>query len=454
MRSSLAVKEMKILKRSWASCLVLALALCAVASGQGPIQDRRELMRPPTAHDSFARAASHAYGGNSTAPARETGAKAQYSGTTLHSFTGYPTDGQWPNGGLVEDSKGYFYGTTETGGAYNFGTVYQIDAFGNYSILHNFNGKDGKFPASTLILDSKGYLYGTAYSGGPQELGTVFKLKANGKGNVTVMHSFSGAPDGRLPVGGLSMDLNGYLYGTTSLGGRYDFGTVFKLNSTGKDNETVLYSFSGAPDGAYPLATPIVDAAGYLHGVTTAGGTSGLGTVFQVDPAGAEIVLHSFAGGSDGIAPYYAALIRDSSGNLYGTTYNGGNGIYGTAFKVTPTGNESILYYFCWVQGSVSSCGDGANPLGGLTKGADGLLYGTTEWGGWYYGTIFKLDPSIDTESVLWEFTDYIIYTDGALPHGPLIQDKSGAFYGTTYGGGRTGWEYSTGFGSVFTFTP
>jgi uncharacterized repeat protein (TIGR03803 family) len=377
--------------------------------------------------------------------------------TPLHSFTGIP-DGQWPYGGLVGDSNGNYYGTSQGGGTSNVGTVFEVNAAGTYSIVHSFRGADGKFPSSTLIIDSQGVLYGTTYAGGAAGIGTVFKLQAGGQGEVTVLYSFRGNPDGRFPVAGLVMDASGNLYGVTSLGGTHNQGTVFKLDGSG--NETVLYSFgtgmvgTKGTDGAYPLASLVMDPQGNLYGVTTGGGAHGLGTVFVVSQTGKEKVLHSFTGGSnDGAAPYYAALTRDSSGNLYGTTFAGGlpTGGYiggeGVAFKVTASGKESVLYYFC----SLNMCADGDHPLGGLLQGPNDVFYGTTVWGGYYFGTIFSLTTS-GQENWLWYFTNDNYYADGSQPYGPLIQDKSGAFYGTTRAGGSG--YHNDGLGQVFKVVP
>ncbi len=200
---------------------------------------------------------------------------------------------------------------------------------------------------------------------------------------------------------------------------------------------------------------------GNLYGVTTGGGASGRGTVYEVNQSGIETVLHSFTGGlADGAAPYYAALVRDSSGNLYGTTYSGGNPTggypdgFGVAFKVSSSGSETVLYTFC----QLILCSDGANPVGGLLQISNGNFYGTTMWGGWdHFGSIFWLTPaaiSSGQEHALWGFTNYEWYADGSNPYGPLIQDQSGTFYGTTRAGGSTGGSHSDGLGQVFEFVP
>jgi uncharacterized repeat protein (TIGR03803 family) len=151
------------------------------------------------------------------------------------------------------------------------------------------------------------------------------------KGKLTVLHTFAGGKDGAIPYAGVVRDRAGNLYGTTNQGGGSGLGTVFKLDKNGK--ETVLHRFSGLPDGALPGAGLILDAAGNLYGTTAAGG-SGAGTVFKLDSKGNETVLYHFPRGVDGSIPQ-AGLIRDAAGNLYGTTTNGGAG-HGVVFKLAP----------------------------------------------------------------------------------------------------------------------
>jgi uncharacterized repeat protein (TIGR03803 family) len=196
-------------------------------------------------------------------------------------------------------------------------------------VLHSFVGSDGRWSYGGLIEDKKGNLYGTTIDGGANDEGVVFKLAKTG--TETVLHSFAGS-DGAYPVAGLIMDKSGNFYGTTKQGGT-GFGTVFKITPGG--TESVLWSFSGASDGAFPMCGLILDTKGNLYGTAGGGGAHGAGAVFEVSPKGAETVLYSFAGGSDGAFPA-AALISDKAGNLYGTTSSGGASSDGTVFKVTP----------------------------------------------------------------------------------------------------------------------
>jgi uncharacterized repeat protein (TIGR03803 family) len=198
----------------------------------------------------------------------------------------------------------------------------------NEIVLYNFVGGqgDGANPYAALIQDSAGNLYGTTYGGGspscspPYGCGTVFKLDSTGK--ETLLYSFTGGSDGGNPNGELVQDAAGNLYGTTYTGAD-GCGTVFKLDSTGK--ETTLHTF-GAPggnDGCLPVAGVTRDSAGNLYGTTWQGGVKSFGIVFQLDTQGNESILYSFAGGTDGKFPF-ASLVRDSAGNLYGTSRNGG----------------------------------------------------------------------------------------------------------------------------------
>ena len=248
----------------------------------------------------------------------------------LHQFVGAP-DGDNPDAGLVMDEKGNLYGTTEAGGSFNLGTIFKVDSIGRLTLLHSFTGSDGQWPVhSDLILDKNGNLYGTAFAGGSASQGTVFKLDT--AGHATVLHNFIGA-DGAFPMAGLMMDKKGNLYGTTSQGGISNAGTVFKLDPAG--NETVLHSFTDSPDGAYATGGVVMDKKGNLYGSTYLGGSTGNGTVFEVDKTGNESVLHNFTDMPDG-AFAVGGLLIDKKGTLYGTTANGGTYGYGMVFELVP----------------------------------------------------------------------------------------------------------------------
>jgi uncharacterized repeat protein (TIGR03803 family) len=182
-----------------------------------------------------------------------------------------------------------------------------------------------------VIRDQAGNLYGTTTFGGAAGYGVVYKVDTAGL--ETVLYSFKGAADGGEPYGGLIRDSAGNLYGTTpSYGTGYE-GVVYKVDTAG--NETVLYTFTGGSDGGYPYGGLVRDSAGNLYGTTSLGGTAGAGVVYELSAAGQETVLHSFTGGADGGTPY-AGVIRDSAGNIYGTTYSGGKENSGGVFKLVP----------------------------------------------------------------------------------------------------------------------
>lgn len=362
--------------------------------------------------------------------------------TVLYSFTG-GTDGGSPEAGLIRDASGNLYGTTTFGGDpdADVGVVYAVDPAGKETVLHTFTGgADGASSFANLLRDEWGNLYGTTGYGGTAGEGTVFKVTPHGK--HTVLHSFTGKRgDGSLPFAGLICGRHGNLYGTTMFGGRANngrkYGTVFKLSKVGK--ETILYSFKGAADGAYPTADLVRDEYGNLYGTTSGGYNTNNGTVFKLDPKGHETVLYRFTGGADGGFPW-AGLLRDPEGNLYGTTQYGGNlACYapygcGTVFKVSPKGKFTVLHSF-------TGAPDGQLPLGGLIRDAKGNLYGTTYIGGtgpcfndvsYGCGIVFKVDDS-GAETVLYSFTGG---TDGAYPvAGRLVRDKAGNLYGANGGG-------------------
>ena len=261
-----------------------------------------------------------------------------------------------------------------------------------------------------------------------------------------VLHNFGSGTDGRIPHSSLIFDASGNLYGTTYAGGSKGLGTVFKSspNGSGGWTTTVLHNFRGAPDGANPYAGLIMDGAGNLYGTTFAGGnsstncTGGCGAVFEMSPNGSggwtTTVIHNFTG-VNGEWPY-AGLILDGSGNLYGTAYAGGSHGFGVVFEVSPNGGggwtTTILHNF-----GIGS--DGQNPRAGLVFDAAGNLYGTTTGGGGLHsGVVFAMTPNGSggwTEAVIHNFGDA---EDGYIPQeGTLILDGSGNLYGTCSEGGR-----------------
>lgn len=250
----------------------------------------------------------------------------------MYTFTG-AADGGYPSN-VVVDSAGNLYGAAGggvVGGVEGAGVIYRLSPSGQQTVLYTFTGMaDGGIPGD-VILDSAGNIYGSTYGGGAAGFGVVYKVDPSGR--ETVLYSFPGGPEGALGGSSLFRDSAGNLYGTTSAGGGVSYeaggGVVFELDTEG--TYTVLYRFTGGADGGFPTAGVIRDSAGNLFGTTSAGGkascagTGGCGVVYEVDLSGQETVLYSFTGGADGANPY-SGLVADPAGNLYGTTSAGGKG--------------------------------------------------------------------------------------------------------------------------------
>jgi uncharacterized repeat protein (TIGR03803 family) len=419
--------------------------------------------------------------------------------TVLYSFTG-GADGASPKGGLILDADGNVYGTTQGINFYPYpypqttgttaGSVFRVSSSGQFTLLYNFaaGGANGAGPSGGLVRDSAGNLYGATSGGGAsvdpncfagggalplQGCGEVFKVDA--AGNFSVLFSFSGKSDcwtGCWPLAPLTLDAAGNLYGTSYLGGsrdcnasklnrqgyflNSDCGVVFKLDPSGK--ETVLHRFGKARrDGDFPNPGLTLDAAGNLYGATfggginSNGGNAGAGTVFKLDPSGNETVLFYFQEFVNGYYPN-GGLFLDGGGNLYGTTQGsvgiGQNGV----FKLDPEGNLTDL-----ASGGVL----GGTPLAGLIVDAAGNFFGTTLDGGnlapncGYFGNgqcgrIFRLDPSGNLTFV-YQFTGF---ADGASPYAGLVMDAVGNLYGTTAYGGTVNSNCPAGCGVVFKITP
>lgn len=295
---------------------------------------------------------------------------------------------------------------------------------GTESVLHSFGGaNDGASPGGSLIQGTDGNLYGMTLNGGANGKGTVFKITPAGV--ETVLYSFGASgTDAANPYGSLIQASDGNLYGLTSGGGTNGVGTVFKITTAGV--ETVLHSFGASGDGATPDGELLQASDGNFYGTTESGGT-GYGTVFKITAAGVETVLHSFGSGTDGVNPY-GSLIQASDGNLYGTTELGGANGGGIVFKMTTAGTSYAALH------SFGSGSDGSQPYGSLIQASDGNLYGTTASGGSNsLGTVFKITTT-GTEAIVYSFG--ASGTDGTNPYGNLIQATDGNLYGLTQGGG------------------
>jgi len=350
--------------------------------------------------------------------------------TVLFSFGGI-SDGAAPSfGSLVFDQAGNLYGTTSVGGltgegcsSAGCGTVFELSPPASqggswtHTVIYEFSPGGASYPIGGVVLDSAGNVYGTTSSGGTAGWGTVFELKplsaAGAPWTEQVLHSFAGGADGAAPQASVTIGTKNKIYGTTQEGGSAGFGTVFELippsGSGGAWKKIVLHNFVGGKDGAYPDGSVILDSAGNVYGTTVGGGPAGVGTVFQLMPPSAqggpwrEVVLYAFQ--ADIGANPYDAPVLDHSGNLYGTTYQGGSFNRGIVFRLAPPAESGGVWTFTTLHEFVGG-GDGVDegifPLAGLTSGPDGSLYGTTWEGGSggcqndiYYGcgTVFRIAP-------------------------------------------------------------
>jgi len=263
-----------------------------------------------------------------------TKSKKTYVETILHIFD--TSDGACPNFVTpVFDAQGNLYGTTSGGGSGNSGTLFKLTPTGTLTILHNFCNYcagDGQVPQSGVTFDKKGNLYGTTQVGGTYTYGTLYEVTASG--TYQILYNFMGGNDGLYPMAPPVLDKKGNLYGTTENGGSGGYGTIWKFNpKTGQ--KTILYNFSSTPDGSSPWAGALVlDKEGNLFGTTTGGG-NGSGTIYELSPDGTLTYLHSFSNQPDGDQPY-GSVVFDKQGNLYTTTTHGGATQYGAVIKVTP----------------------------------------------------------------------------------------------------------------------
>ena len=390
-----------------------------------------------------------------------------YTVKNLYSFTSL-SDGAAPSAPLIQAKDGYFYGTTQLGGANGDGTVFKVDTGGNVTSLHEFTGTDGANSNGALVQATDGNFYGTTDYGGTHDEGTIFKMDS--LGNISSLYSFSGIGDGARPLAGLIQGKDGYFYGTTVGGGTSNSGTVFKTDLSG--NLVTLYSFSGGADGYGPEAPLIQATDGLFYGTTDYGGVScgtgggaTCGTIFQIDSLGNLTTLYAFTGGQDGANPD-EALLEASDGFFYGTTLFGGDSSCsvspytgcGTVFKIDFAGKFTLLHAF-------SGKADGGVPFSSLLQAGDGDFYGTTTAGGnpscsviasnenysTYIGcgTVFKMDLAGNVNA-LYSFAGSP--SDGSNPFAALLLGNDGYFYGTTRWGGTATCSYTNngGCGTFF----
>jgi uncharacterized repeat protein (TIGR03803 family) len=345
------------------------------------------------------------------------------SENVLYSFTGVKTDGCNPVAPVLIGQDGALYGTTASCGGSGNGTAFRLTTQGKEMVLHSFGKKSE--PACGLIQDAAGTLYGVALftKGAPPNAPVIryegiFSLTLGG--TVTVLAKLPKTAGSLL--GGLISDAVGNLYG---LG----YSIAYELPASAKLRN--LHSFKGAKDGFDGQGTLLLDKNGNLFGATYAGGATNHGTLFEISHQRVESVLYSFTGGADGAYPQ-AGLIEDSAGNLYGTT--GGNfSIPGTAFKFSPSGTLTTLHTF----GSPDSTTDGVQPIAALVMDSAGNLFGTTQSGGANSaGVVFEISAG-GVETIVHNFGSNA--TDAGGPAAPLVIDNAGHLYGTAEYGGTKG---------------
>lgn len=381
----------------------------------------------------------------------------------VYSFTG-GTDGRDPATALTFDSAGNAYGTTAAGGEFDLGAVFKLTPSGDgwvQTVIYSFaGGNDGLDPHGGVTLGPDRSLYGTAVAGGNAGIcagdgcGVVYRLTPEGdQWFQTTLYNFKGDNDGWGPGGRVVFDAAGNLFGTTPNGGRHSAGTIFMLtpSPSGTWHKRTIHSFTGGKDGATgSLGDLIFDAAGNIYGIAEQGGANAAGTVYKLSPTPTGrwtlTTLYAFQGMPDAGFPF-GGLNFDAAGNLYGTTYFGGNAGMGTVYQLTPGPNgkwqENVLYNF---QGGI----DGSLPTSTLVFDANGRLFGTTSAGGrpsCDCGTVFRLTLSNGSwkEKIVHFFGKGF---DGYSPNYGLTFDAAGNLYGATPAGG------TSRKGMIFKFTP
>jgi uncharacterized repeat protein (TIGR03803 family) len=347
-------------------------------------------------------------------------------------FTSLNSAGYGPRGGMVKGSDGLFYGLTQYGGNYTQGTLYRFrPSTFTVTWLISF-GSQERNPNYELLAASDGYMYGTTsenFLGGPNR---VFRFDANASQKATIVEF--GITDQLVsPRGGVVETAGGTLLGLATSGGANNAGGVYSVDPASSNYQSLaLLSITGG--GPYLNYGPLLMASdGYIYGTSASGGTSGNGTVFQMDASGSWLQpLWTFSSGATDGRILYAGLTEGADGYLYGATATGGSGTNGTVFRITKSGGDfTILHHF----GVLAQ--DGKRPRAGLWADADGWFYGTTELGGLAAtGTVYRIQADGNYQ-VLHHFTGST--NDGCRPYGDLIRATNGFLYGTCREGGLTG---------------
>jgi len=341
--------------------------------------------------------------------------------TQLYSFTG-SGDGSYP-GPLMQAANGLLYGATLSGGALNYGSIYNITTTGSFFTVKDLNTgfHDGTQPRGRLLLGQDGNWYGTTFAGGLYSQGTIFEITAAGE--YKILYNFGQiASVGVNPFGGLIQAPDGTFYGTATSGGSIGYGTVYKFTVSGSPQVATMspvYAFDDT-HGNYPKCTLLLASDGNLYGTTANGGPTEQGVIFKLTTAGVITVLRNF-GGSNGAYPT-SALIQGSDGALYGTTPNGGLG-YGVLFKITTAGGG------VWTKAVTAT--RAYYPQDALVFGSDGNLYGAANSGCLNgFGGIYQVTPT-GTVTTVYSFDGTTI----AYPQAPLLLGPDNKLYGSDISG-------------------
>jgi uncharacterized repeat protein (TIGR03803 family) len=354
--------------------------------------------------------------------------------SVFYNFSG-SSDGQQARGTLIEVAN-RLYGTTSNAGDGGAGTVFAVNKDGSdFAVLHTFGGGpvDGANSWSGLMHGADGALYGTTIAGGSSGKGIIFKINTDGSGYEVIRH-FGGANDGQEPWAGVLEGADGKLYGAANTGGLHMNGVVFRLNKDGSNYEILHHFDGGIGEGYRPQGTLVRSADGAVYGTTREGGIDNSGIVYKLQPDGSAFTtLHDFSGcGGDGMRSS-SALLAASDGYFYGTTLQGGASEYGVIFKMRPDGsNYQLLHSFR------ANPEDGINPYEGLSEGPDGMLYGSTRFGGGPddAGTIFKINKDGSGYEVIHRFTKTL--GTAYWPAGEILVGSDGKLYSRSLAGGQS----------------
>jgi len=351
--------------------------------------------------------------------------------TILHSFGDgtVPNDGEFPLAGLTQAPDGNFYGATTRQVGAKPGVVFALTPAGNVDIISALRVQG---PMQALLFYN-GELLSLTPGGGTKGFGAVFSTNLSGK---TVTWQVLDGKDGSGPDASLILGSDGYLYGTASLGGANDAGTIFRLNPASPHQLTLLYSFGNG--GGAPKAALLLAKDGNYYGTTFVGNS---GTIFQMTQAGQVTIVHQFPTKIGNAGPA-APLIQANDGNFYGTTLGAGKYGNGSVFKMTPKFRVTTLHSFG--QGT-----DGSVANGALVQGPNGNLYGMTFGGGTAkVGTIYEISTDGSSYTILHNFADGSVVNDGQSPNGALTVGSDNNLYGTTFVGG------SANVGTIFKISP